>query len=77
MKNLAEMNQDIVRETHEMHQGRPLVLEVTKYGVFAYPKGRTGQRQQLSILGAWQSAQTRAARLPTGRQMGMSARARR
>ena len=73
MTRLSESTKKLRRELSDSYQGIPLVIELDRGGVWVMQKGRPSTRRRIDPLGAWQSAQVRAARLPK-RSMGMTPR---
>jgi len=67
-------SRSVTRETHQPYRGKPLLIEIGPDGVFLRPKG-TRQRVRLNLEAVYQRALANGAPpLPTGRQMGLSAR---
>lgn len=63
----------VKRETTEIYQGRPMMVEITDHGVWVWPKG-TRQKVRIGLLGAWQRAQTPESMRAGVQVAGMTAR---
>lgn len=64
----------IRRETHQDYRRKALLIEIGPDGVFLWPKG-TRQKVKLNLEACYLRALAGAAApLPTGRQLGMTAR---